>query len=145
MRPHQVDLPVELSRNECALRSGTARYRQKTTRREFRTGTGLRRGGTSSFVTSNRAGDCDRGGCCDSSAMYRLQRFADDFFDSHFFALRFTVGSQCPKFDSHAAMRCRVSLLLPGMSLLWKFGLHVQCEDAFSSVPSLHFPASISS
>ena len=45
--------------------------------------------------------------------MHRLHRFADDFFDSHFFALRFAVGSQCPKFDSQTAMRYRVNYSLP--------------------------------
>ena len=47
-----------------------------------------------------------------ASAMHRLRRFADDFFDSHYFALRFAVGSQCPKFDSQTAMRYRVNYSL---------------------------------
>ena len=34
------------------------------------------------------------------------------FFDSHFFALRFAVGSQCPKFGSQTAMRYRVNYSL---------------------------------
>ena len=45
--------------------------------------------------------------------MHRLHRFADDFFHSHVFALRFAVGSQCPKFDSQTAMRYRVNYSLP--------------------------------
>ena len=60
----------------------------------------------------DHAGDCDRASCCESSAMHRLHRFADDFFDSHFFVLRFAVGSQCPKFDSQTAMRYRVNYSL---------------------------------
>ena len=56
--------------------------------------------------------DCDRESCCESGAIHRSQRFADDFFDSHFFALRFAVGSQCPKFDSQTAMRYRVNYSL---------------------------------
>ena len=47
-----------------------------------------------------------------AAAMHRLHRFADDFFDSHFFALRFSVCSQCPKFDSQTAMRYRVNYSL---------------------------------
>ena len=50
--------------------------------------------------------------CCESCAMHRLHRYADDFFDSHFFALRFAVGLQCPKFDSQTAMRYRVNYSL---------------------------------
>ena len=41
-----------------------------------------------------------------------VHRFADDSFDSHFFALRFAVGSQCPKFDSQTAMRYWVNYSL---------------------------------
>ena len=44
----------------------------------------------------------------------RLQNFVFDFFDSHFFALRFTVVLQCPKFDSQSAMRNRINYSLQG-------------------------------
>ena len=44
--------------------------------------------------------DCWRSRFCDA----QLHRFAFDFFDSHFFALRFAVVSQCPEFDSE--LRC---------------------------------------
>ena len=52
-RPHQVDLPVELStRNELLMRAQIRKLRaisSKPARHEFRTGPRLRRGGTSSF------------------------------------------------------------------------------------------------
>ena len=45
-------------------------------------------------------------------AMHGLHRFAFDFFDSHFFALRFAVVSQSPKIDSQTAMRNRINYSL---------------------------------
>ena len=76
---------------------------------------------------ADRAGDCDR---CESSAMHRLRRFADHFFDSHFFALRFAVGSQCPKFDSQTAMRYQVnySLLCNAVLCFSKLYISVTCD-----------------
>ena len=50
---------------------------------------------------------CDRYVRC-AVATFRL-RF---FFDSHFFALRFAVVSQCPKFDSQTAMQNRINYSL---------------------------------
>ena len=42
----------------------------------------------------------------------RLHRFTFDFFNSHFFALRFAVVSQCPEIDSQTAMRNRINYSL---------------------------------
>ena len=61
--------------------------------------------------------------------MHRLHRFADDFFDSHFFALRFAVGSQCPKFDSQTAMRYWVNYSLHN-KLLEKESTYTLCESS---------------
>ena len=104
---------------------------------------------------ADRAGDidCDRESCCESGAMHRLHRFADDFFDSHFFALRFAVGSQCPKFDSQIAMRYRVNYSLNSdMKLLiwvknqsetdrraWMF--HSNVTALTESLHTINFPA----
>ena len=110
-RPHQVELPVELSRNECALRSGNcalSAVNHSTRVQDRRRAAPWRH----QQFPADRACDCDRASCCESCAMHRLHRFADDFFDSHFFALRFAVGSQCPKFDSQTAMRYRVNYSL---------------------------------
>ena len=80
-----------------------------------RTGAGLRRGGTSSFrliVLAIAIAQLAAANlhyvvrCIDCTASQMI------FFDSHFFALRFAVGSQCPKFDSQTAMRYRVNYSL---------------------------------
>ena len=42
----------------------------------------------------------------------QLQHFEFNFFDSHFFALRFAVVSQCPKFDSQTAMQNQINYSL---------------------------------
>ena len=60
--------------------------------------------------------------------MHRLHRFADDFFDSHFFALRFAVGSQCPKLDSQTAMRYRVNYSLSSTTLAKKIETGTQAK-----------------
>ena len=139
MRPHQVDLPVELSQNQCALRSGNCALSavNHSTRVQDRCRAALWL--YQQFPADiDRAGDCDRASCCESSAMHRLHRFANDFFDSHFFALRFAVGSQCPKFDSQTAMRYRVNYSLRAVAI---FFLLAQKITEYRDTAPLKHPA----
>ena len=57
----------------------------------------------------------------------RLRRFAFDFFDSHFFALRFAVVSQWPEIDSQTAMRNRINYSLWGETR-WKIAFFCPSE-----------------
>ena len=65
-RPHQVDLPVELSWNECALRSGNcALHRISSKPLDASSGPALGCAVAAPAVSgsTDRAGDCDRASC----------------------------------------------------------------------------------
>ena len=97
-RPHQVDLPVELSRNECALRSGNCalstenhskRVQDRRRAAPWRHQQFPADRAALAIAIAQAAANLVR--CIDCTASQMI------FFDSHFFALRFAVGSQCPK------------------------------------------------
>ena len=117
--------------------------RQPTTRRAFRTGAGLRRGGTSTASSpADRVGDCDRASCCESSIVRCIDCTASRriiLIRTFLIALRFAVGSQCPKFDSQTAMRYRVNYSL--VTLGSRHGsLFANCRTATMTFPTLLTP-----